>query len=72
MRWSDDFSLPENGGHLEKATDSKSDWGIPNPIGEFQIRYKLPSKRNNKYEENTDIFNRDGKLCCFLGGSDRF
>lgn len=38
----------------------------------FQIRYKLPSKRNNKYEENTDIFNRDGKLCCFLGGSDRF
>ena len=46
-------------------TDSKSDWGI-------QIRYKLPSKRNNKYEENTDTFNRDGKLCCFLGGSDRF
>lgn len=38
----------------------------------FQIRYKLPSKRNNKYEENTDTFNRDGKLCCFLGGSDRF
>ena len=32
----------------------------------------MPSKRNNKYEENTDIFNRDGKLCCFLGGSDRF
>lgn len=44
MRWSDDFSLPENGGHLEKS------YG-------FQIRYKLPSKRNNKYEENTDIFN---------------
>ena len=39
---------------------------------EFGIRYKLPSKRNNKYEENTDTFNRDGKLCCFLGGSDRF
>ncbi len=59
MRWSDDFSLPENGGHLEKS------YG-------FQIRYKLPSKRNNKYEENTDTFNRDGKLCCFLGGNDRF
>lgn len=26
MRWSDDFSLPENGGHLEKATDSKFDF----------------------------------------------
>lgn len=39
---------------------------------ELQIRYKLPSKRNHQYEKNTDIFNRDGKLCCFLGGSDRF